>query len=159
MPDLYVVLLPEESLTKQPLFKGGAEEDDELDRPHPHPECSPGFCFPLESPGPTPVTDDATIFFSKKNRASLPLAHILAHKYVRAPRQENHFVYPFAFVFIQNAIYSFALLNNIYVASKRRLVGNLVAHHLSVLYVEFEGWMVGIEEHRLELCKNRVYEL
>lgn len=28
---------------------------------HPHPEWRWGFCLPLESPGPTPVTDDAAI--------------------------------------------------------------------------------------------------
>jgi len=38
VPDLYFAPLPENILTKQPLLTGGAEEDEELERPHPHPE-------------------------------------------------------------------------------------------------------------------------
>lgn len=69
-------------LTMQPVLRLTGWGAGLEGQPHPHPEWSSGFCFPKDSPGPVPVTEDAAISSPKKSGASMPLTASL-HMYVQ----------------------------------------------------------------------------
>jgi hypothetical protein len=82
----------EEYLLKQPVFLTAAEEGVWGGLEHPHPELFCGLYIPFDSPGPTPVTDEAAICSPKKRRASLPHPHILVQIFTQT-RARKHSVY------------------------------------------------------------------